>query len=155
MAEELRFSLGRSPEELGPLTVRAEALVDGLGLGEDVRFAVALALEEVVVNVQRYAWDDGAEHQLEVRLRGEAGRSIEIEVRDDGRAFDPLSVAAPDLDAPIDERQVGGLGVHLVRKLMDDVRYRREDGQNVLYLCKRAGDPAGKAPGESPGQRGT
>ncbi len=147
MAEELRFSLGRSPEELGPLTVRAEALVDTLGLGEDVRFAVALALEEVVVNVQRYAWDDEAEHHFEVCLRGERGRSIEIEVRDDGRPFDPLSLAPPDLDAPIEEREVGGLGVHLVRKLMDDVRYRREDGQNVLYLCKKLGG--------TPGQRGS
>ena len=62
---------------------------------------------------------------------------LTTEVTDPGRAFNPLDVAAPDLTAPLAERSLGGLGIHLVRSLMDSVEYRRENGKNVLTLRKR------------------
>ena len=58
-------------------------------------------------------------------------------VRDDARPFDPTGAAAPDLDAALDDRAVGGLGIHLVQSMMDEVGYARRDGRNVTTLVKR------------------
>ena len=68
--------------------------------------------------------------------------ALEAEVEDDGRPFDPLGVPAPDLQAPLPERRVGGLGIHFVRRLMSEVRYARVDGRNRLVLRKRLIDSA-------------
>ncbi len=61
-----------------------------------------------------------------------------MRVEDDAVAFNPLEREAPDLNAPLEDRPIGGLGVHLVRKLMDDVRYERAGARNILTMRKRA-----------------
>ena len=98
--------------------------------------ALNLSLEEIVTNVISYAFDAGGEHTIGVELAIQ-GDSVHARVEDDGREYDPLQRADPDVDAPLDERGIGGLGVLLVRKLMDDVSYSRVDGKNVLTMRKR------------------
>ncbi|HXW06422.1 MAG TPA: ATP-binding protein [Vicinamibacterales bacterium] len=96
-----------------------------------------LALDEVVTNVIRYAHeDDGRQHPIVVRLALE-GDVLTAQVEDDGRAFNPLEAPTPDTGAGIDQRPVGGLGLHLVRSVMSSVEYRREDGRNVLTLKRK------------------
>jgi anti-sigma regulatory factor (Ser/Thr protein kinase) len=85
-----------------------------------------------------HAYDDARVHEIAVGLELEDG-VLRAEVRDDGRPFDPLTVPPLDLDRGIDERGIGGLGIHVVRSTMDSVDYRREDGRNVLVLRKRVG----------------
>jgi serine/threonine-protein kinase RsbW len=99
-----------------------------------------LAVEEAVVNVCHYAYPSGG-GEVVVRVTEEPGR-LTVEVEDSGAAFDPLSVPAPDVAAPVDERRIGGLGILLIQRLMDEVRYRREGGRNVLTMVVRpvAGD---------------
>src|SRR5499426_4163514 len=101
------------------------------GVGARDLFAIKLALDEVVTNVIRYAHDDGGEHEIVVRL-GREGGEIAAEVEDEGRPFDPLQVEAPDLTAPLEQRPVGGLGIHLVREMTDRLEYRRQGDHNVL-----------------------
>ena len=95
-----------------------------------------LALEEVITNIISYGFDAGTEHQIRVDLRLEDAQ-LTTRLEDDGRAFDPLAVPEPDLDVPLEERSVGGLGILLVRRLMDQVTYSRLDGRNVLLMIKR------------------
>jgi len=99
-------------------------------------YAVNLALDEVVTNVVLHGFDDASEQQLEVRVVAGAAE-ITADIEDAGRPFNPLDVAPPDLTAPLDERSLGGLGVHLVKNLMDRVEYRREGTKNVLTMRKR------------------
>jgi serine/threonine-protein kinase RsbW len=66
-------------------------------------------------------------------------REARLELRDDGQPFDPLGAPAPDLESPMEERGLGGLGIHLVKELADDIQYRREAGFNFLLLRKRLG----------------
>jgi sigma-B regulation protein RsbU (phosphoserine phosphatase) len=94
-----------------------------------------LALDEIVTNVISYAYDDGARHEILVRLRLD-GRRVEAEVVDDGCHHVPLERPPPELDKPLEERTIGGLGIHLVKTLMDTVEYRRENGHNHLYFSK-------------------
>jgi serine/threonine-protein kinase RsbW len=61
---------------------------------------------------------------------------LELGVSDDGPAFDPLAMATPDIDAPLEERPIGGLGIYLVREMMAGVSYERRDGRNVLRMWK-------------------
>ncbi len=99
---------------------------------------VNIALDELVTNIIRYAHDDGQVHHIAVRLVLAAG-ALEIEIIDDGRAFNPLDRPPPDLASPLEERPVGGLGIHFVRTLMHDVGYSRENGKNVMRMTKRVG----------------
>lgn len=102
--------------------------------GDDVE-GIDVAIDEILTNVIAYAFNDGNAHEIFVAATAEAQRLV-IEIRDDGTAFDPLSVPAPDLSADIDTRQVGGLGMHFVRSLLDEVGYQRVNGWNVLTLRK-------------------
>lgn len=95
-----------------------------------------LALDEAMTNTINYGWPEGGEHEVALALRIEAGLVV-AEVADDGRAFDPLQVPPPDLDADLESRPIGGLGVHFIKTLMDEVSYRREGGRNILTMHKR------------------
>ena len=119
-------------ERLGRLV---EAFGETEGLGAETIFSVNLALDEVVTNVIRYAHDDGRQHPIVVRLTLEPG-VLTADVEDDGRPFNPLEAPAPDLEASIEHRPIGGLGIHLVRSVMSSVAYRRENGRNVLKMQK-------------------
>ena len=99
-------------------------------------YAVNLALDEIVTNVVRHAFEDPKDQEVIVHVIAKPTEVI-TEVSDSGRAFDPLAVPAPNLDAPLAERTLGGLGIHLVRSLMDGVEYRREGEKNVLTMRKR------------------
>jgi anti-sigma regulatory factor (Ser/Thr protein kinase) len=114
-----------------------EAFAEVHGLPLQSIFNVNLALDEVVTNIIRYAYNDnGLPHPIVVRLTFEEG-VLAARVEDDGRAFNPLEAPAPDIDAPIEERPIGGLGIHLARSVMDSVEYRRDDGRNVFIMRKR------------------
>lgn len=105
-------------------------------LPPDLELDINLAVEEVFCNVVRHGYQDAAAHEIVVCLLLEDGL-LSVSVEDDGVAFNPLEAPAPVLDGPLDERPVGGLGVHLIRSVADDVKYRREGNRNHLVLKKR------------------
>ena len=124
------------PDELGRIT----AAVGDFGQREDwpaeTVFRLNLALEEFVLNIMNHGHEDGL-HEIEITLTSEPD-AITIEITDDARPFDPLNDAPqPDLAAAIEDRPVGGLGIHLVRTMMDEMNYRREGGKNHLTLITR------------------
>jgi anti-sigma regulatory factor (Ser/Thr protein kinase) len=103
----------------------------------DLRFKIELSVEEAVENVVRYAYDGGIGWL-------EAGTSLDhdtlvltIELRDAGTPFNPLEIPDPDITLPADEREIGGLGIYLCKKMMDSISYRYEDGNNVLTMTKK------------------
>jgi serine/threonine-protein kinase RsbW len=101
-----------------------------------VLYAVNLAIDEVVTNVVRHGFEESDRQEVVAQVTARSGE-VTTEVSDAGRAFNPLEVPAPDLEAPLAERSLGGLGIHLVRSLMDGLEYRRENGKNVLTMRKR------------------
>ena len=129
------------------LIIRKEATADELesildtvedfGEREDwppaILFKVKLAIEELGLNVAKHGRIDKAP-DIEITVTSEPD-SLMINIEDDGRAFDPLHDAPdPDLTSPIEDRPIGGLGIHFVREMMDEMTYRREDGKNCLAL---------------------
>jgi serine/threonine-protein kinase RsbW len=99
-------------------------------------YAVNLALDELVTNTILYGFEDAAGQWFRVRVEV-SGAELQGELVDEGRHFNPLEVPAPNLDASLRDRELGGLGLHLVRSLMDRLDYRREGTKNVLTLVKR------------------
>ena len=141
--ERTTINLRDDLTELARLRDLVDALGRKHGWSAQVLGDVQLALEESATNAINYAFrTDGAaparagEREFTVRLNCTADELI-VELEDDGQAFDPLTLPPPDFESPLEEMRVGGWGIHLVRQVMDEVAYRRQDGKNLLMLKKR------------------
>ncbi len=131
------FELKNDIRELAALSRHLETLADRAGIPGRTMLEVNLALDELFTNILSYGFPQGGEHRIRFLL--DAGpEMLTIVVEDDGVPFDPVSCAAATTPpCGLEERRVGGLGLHLVRKLVDDMSYRRTAGRNVLTLRKR------------------
>ena len=133
MSETLALKVHTNRGEIGHITAEIETLAEREGWTPDLSFKVNLALEELVINIMDYGFAEG-DHEIDITLISEDHRLI-IEIADSGKAFDPLEDApVPDVNAPAEERPIGGLGIYLVRNMMDDMQYRREGDRNYLTL---------------------
>lgn len=135
MSQTLEVTLHNRLSELERVSEVVASFGETHRLPGKVVHAVTLCLDEVVTNVIAYAYDDEAEHRITLRLSLRAGE-VAAEVEDDGKPFNPLDAPAPDLTQSLEDRPIGGLGVHFVRQLMDRVEYRREQGKNLLVMKK-------------------
>ena len=104
---------------------------------EVLQFKLRLSIEEAVENVVRYAYDGGI-GWLEADIHfDQDALMLSIELRDAGTPFNPLEREDPDLTLGAEDRNVGGLGIFLCKKMMDSIRYRYEDGNNILTMTKK------------------
>ena len=145
-AEWWRLSCSSAPEEMARAQRRIESILRARDVPAATVLDCALATEEVLANIAMHAYGGGdtGETRVEMRLFPE---EIRIRFEDTGPPFDPLAQPAPDLDAPVAERPVGGHGIVLVKHLVDRCEYAREGQSNVFTLyCKRPAEPAGEAP---------
>lgn len=105
------------------------SLAGGSGLDQRETFHLMTAVDEACTNIIKYSGTG----KIEIKCDVEDGQ-VTVQIRDDGVAFNPLEAPVPKLNLPIEERQVGGLGIYFIRTLMDEVRYEREGGENVLTM---------------------
>jgi serine/threonine-protein kinase RsbW len=122
----------------------ARRLGDMAGFDAAVSEQIALAVDEAATNVIEHAYEGAPDRRVEVRGE-DRGDSLQIEVVDNGRGVDPRSVPRVDLDRYVSERRKGGLGVHLMGKIMDQVTFQRSGRRNVCRLVKRRPAPGGGA----------
>lgn len=132
----LELVLRNDLSELARLAAAVEDWTAAAGLDPEVAFHLNLVFDELLTNTISYGYDDGGEHQIAVSL-GLDGGAVVARIVDDGRPFDPFRDApAPDLDSPVEDRPIGGLGIHFAKTFMSTLRYRREDGRNVVEFTK-------------------
>ena len=136
MNDHLELTLANQRSEVARLQDQLEAFARQHGLAARVLHDVQLALEEHLTNILSHGYDDTREHQISVGIQLNAV-DLRVEVGDDGHPFNPLEHPAPDLTKPIEERPVGGLGIHMMRKSLDRMEYRRAEGKNILVMSKR------------------
>ena len=98
-------------------------------------FEVNLGLDELFTNIISYGFEDEADHQIKFTL-AKTEETLVVKVEDDGTPFNPLEAADPELSRDLDTIDIGGLGIHLVKKMMDDINYQRVEGRNKLILKK-------------------
>lgn len=130
---DLRLTIQNDLGELARVHELANAVLVRRGVGEAVVYATQLALEEVLSNVIRHGFQDGARHEITLVLRvGEGG--VELQINDDGSEFNPMTAPKPKLDLPLALRPVGGMGIHLLRAFTREIRYERRGERNALSV---------------------
>jgi serine/threonine-protein kinase RsbW len=122
-------------DELPVLAEKIEALAESWELSMPLAMNINLALEEAISNVIFYAFDDEKEHDIKIVLSLE-NKTLTIEIIDDGKPFDPTARQQPDVSLPAEDRPIGGLGIFLIKKMMNNVTYTRHNNLNTLTLLK-------------------
>ena len=135
------------PEQLEPVQRFVEEQIERYDCSARVRFQLDVAVEEIFINIAKYAYRPGQAGQAAVRCCvGGDPLQVTIQFQDQGVPFNPLAKEDADITLTAQERQIGGLGILMVKKSMDAVRYSYEDGKNILTIQKNIGAaPAGAA----------
>ena len=122
--------------EVGKLNAFVEEIGNEFSLSSDIIFNLNLVLEEAVVNVINYAYPK-EEHEFIYLSAYMHEGSIILVLTDTGKEFDPTLAPEVDITLSADERPIGGLGIFLIRQIMNEVKYERIDGKNILTLEKK------------------
>ncbi len=130
------ITLRNDVQNVPQLNAFVSSVSQAIGLDPSVIMKINLAVEEAVVNVMSYAYPEGTVGDILVQVEADNER-IKIIITDSGVPFDPTSYAPADTTLSVEERPIGGLGIHLVRHYMDSINYERVDDQNVLTIIKR------------------
>lgn len=133
MEKEIRIT--NNLDEIGTLAEFIEELGAELSLSMDTTMYINLALEEAVSNIIMYAYPQEETHEIILKTTATESQLIFL-LTDNGLSFDPTSAPEVNLNIPADERQIGGLGIFLIRRIMNEVTYRRLDGENHLTMKK-------------------
>lgn len=129
----LEWSMANDPADLARVLDEVDARLASLPVPPRRKYAVRLALDELVSNIIQYAYDDSAPRRIGLRL--ETGRPFFLTIEDDGKPFDPLADAPPPvLDGPVEDRPIGGLGLHLLKEMGLKLAYRRDAGRNIVRV---------------------
>ncbi len=118
-------------------TAEVERFAEELGLPPKLVYQITLVLDELITNIISYGYNSPDNYTIDVSASHDNG-TLELLLVDDARPFNPVTAAPPELDVPLDERvkPIGGMGIHLVKAMMDEVEYERKDGKNYLKLKK-------------------
>lgn len=133
--ETFKLTLKNDLSELRVLQNALEKFGRRSGIAPKHLLQINLVLEELFTNVVTCGYRDHHVHWVTVRLK-QSPDVIIIEFEDDGSPFNPIKAPAPDLKCPAEKRRIGGLGIHLIKKMTDDIQYRRKGNKNILTLTK-------------------
>jgi anti-sigma regulatory factor (Ser/Thr protein kinase) len=132
---EVKVTVKNRIEDLLRVNSIFESFATQHDIGGKLRYHLLVSIEEILTNIIKYGFDEQGVHPIHITFRNDSG-AIEMEFEDRGREFNPLEVGDPDLDTPIEDRQLGGLGIHLVKNMVDVAQYRRVGDRNILLLRK-------------------
>ena len=134
MSDSFSQTIGNTLTSLPPLTTAVNRFLDQYAVPREAIFRVNLAIEEIVTNIIKYGYyDDPGPHTITLNL-ALLPDTIRLQLKDDGHPFDPLQTPEPDIHVPMEQRKIGGLGLHLVRETVSNIVYRRENGTNLLEM---------------------
>ena len=137
---EIKITVKNRIEDLLRVNSVFESFATQHEIGGRLRYHLLVSIEEILTNIIKYGFDEEGVHPIHITFR-HINEKVEMEFEDRGREFNPLEISEPDLDTPIENRQLGGLGIHLVKKMMDEAKYRREGDRNILMLRKSKTSP--------------
>lgn len=135
----LELTIKNQTAELERVSKQSALFLKQLNVADDVARKVRLSCEELISNIILFAYDDKHEHEIGISL-ALCGNRLAVSILDDGKPFNPFRQNVPDVDAALDERAMGGLGIYLVRSMMSKVAYHRQTGKNVVTLLIVTGD---------------
>jgi len=134
--KEYSFELKSSLSELDTLCQNLEKYGKKIGLSKKFVFEINLALDELFTNIISYGYEDNSEHIIKITLTPNIDELC-LCIEDDGVAFDPSEFESADIACSVENCRIGGLGIHIIKKLMDEICYQRCGSKNVLTLKKK------------------
>jgi serine/threonine-protein kinase RsbW len=132
----MKIKIKNNLEELNKLTSIVEEFCEKNDIGMKMTFQLNLIFEEIITNIVNYGYSDNFSHEVVIELELEEDL-LKCTISDDGISFDPLIVEKPKLDEGVEERKIGGLGIHFVKSMINDISYKRNDGRNILGFTKK------------------
>jgi serine/threonine-protein kinase RsbW len=135
MGAQFTMTIGSDNEEIPAVSARLEEAMRAVGFSAEAILDTQLAVEEAIANVIIHGYK-GPGGEIDISCSAAQDR-VMVQISDAAPRFDPLSVPEPDLEGSLEERSIGGLGVFLIRQIMDEISYRYENGRNTLVLVKR------------------
>jgi anti-sigma regulatory factor (Ser/Thr protein kinase) len=137
MAEKkLSFELKNDLSELELLEEKLDGFCRQFCVTKKCYCEINLALEELFINIISYGFNDDDEHQIKFTI-SQQDNQVTMHIEDDGIPFNPADMDTPNIEGAVEERPVGGLGIHLIKNVMDHVDYKRRDNKNILTLTKQ------------------
>ena len=136
MRHEFRMSVDADPAGVREVNTAFAEFAEAHAMPADVRRSISISLDELLANALSHGRTGRDPCSVSVGVDLDPER-VTVIVTDDGMPFDPFARDAPDTSLSVEERPVGGLGIHLVGQLMDQVSYQRQDGRNVVVLLKQ------------------
>jgi serine/threonine-protein kinase RsbW len=135
-SHRLELKIANRLEEIRRVNEAINSFAERHGLDARTRRQLNVVFDELLNNVISYGYEDDSVHEIDVTVAVSGGR-LYATIRDDGKPFNPFEVGAPETDLAVEDRPLGGLGVHLVRNVMDRVSYERRGADNVILLEKQ------------------
>jgi len=132
------FELRSDLSELDSLCENLETFGKKFGFSKKLIFEINLALDELFTNIISYGFKDDKEHIVRVTLTP-GNDELCLCIEDDGKPFNPIEFETPDVSCSVEECKIGGLGIHIMKKLMDEICYERCHKKNMLTLKKKIG----------------
>ncbi len=133
--KEKQITIANRIDQLDFMVTELEILCEEWEIPMNISINLNLVLEELVTNIIFYGYEDQNEHEINIHFTFDDNR-IEIVLVDDAKEFNLLLAAEPEFNTPIEEMKIGGLGIHLVKKIMNEIKYERSDNKNILKLVK-------------------
>lgn len=131
------LTLAARIENVEAVTDFINAGLEDVGCSMKAQMQIDVAIDEIFSNISRYAYSTG-EGEATVLLDTESiPGSVSVSFIDGGTPYNPLSTKEPATDLPVEEREIGGLGIYIVKKTMDEIRYDYKDGKNILTIVKK------------------
>ena len=131
--QEYKFELKNELSELNALARHLNNWGDAIGLQADSISRINICLDELFTNIVSYGFDDDREHVVKFTIT-DNNNLVTINIEDDGKAFNPLEKVDPEFPKNVESAKIGGLGILIIRKLMDSVTYERSQGKNKLTM---------------------
>ena len=129
------ISIGNDLAEIAKVMTAFESFATNCAVPEAVANRFNDVFDEMLSNIIYYGYRDDVPHEITIAFNRQDDR-LSVIISDDGIAFDPFAATTPNTELPLAEREIGGLGIHLVRNMMHEVHYRRDDGRNIITLVQ-------------------
>lgn len=130
------ITLSNRIDELTRISSFLKKCADQWGIPAPVTLSLNLVIEEAFTNVVQYAYSDNIDHAIDLTIK-KKDKELEITLIDDGKQYDPTEEKEPDINLSAKDRPIGGLGIFLIKKTMDNVSYYRKDNKNHLVMVKK------------------
>lgn len=136
MTEHLTIKISNQLSEIEKITSEVENIWMKYQFPLKLMYNINISIDELLSNIINYAFEDKSTHFINIQLEI-TNKSFLMRITDDGKAFNPLEIEEPDINASLEERNIGGLGIFIVKNLVDKIEYNRNGNKNILLIEKK------------------